>query len=88
MPNCRVVKNEEPWHKFTAKDGFGGKFVLVGPGKRTYLGVHTNDPLQKGLGYLMGPKTLRRLAYAILRSVPATKRERRIDMPYQGGAND
>ncbi len=67
----RVIKNRDAWHKFTALDLFGGEVVLVGSGVRTYLSVHTNNPGPKGFSSLSGPKLLRKLAYAILRTVPA-----------------
>ncbi len=69
--NCRVVKNKDAWHKFTAKDGYGGDIVLVGSGASTYLSVHTNNPGPKGFSPLSGRGVLRKLAYAILRTVPA-----------------
>ena len=75
MPNCRVVKNKEPWHVFTALDRYGGEFILVGPGKRTYLAVHTNNAGPKGFGCIMGAATLRKMARAILRSVPPCRRK-------------
>ncbi len=47
-----------------------GRFVLVG-GPRPYLNVHSDVP--GALYHMSGPKQLRRLAHAILRTVKAPK---------------
>lgn len=68
MKTERIVKNRDPWHIITIRDRYDGEFCLVGGG-RPYLSVHAGNPGHKGFAALGGQTSLRRLAYAILRSV-------------------
>lgn len=67
---ARVIKNEEPWHVITIIGEHDSKFLLVGDADYSYLSVHT----ETGFDYIEGPATLRALARAILRTVPAPKK--------------
>jgi hypothetical protein len=71
----RQIKNEESWHKFTMRthhtDGALTELVLTGSGKAAYIwiGVKENEDANWNSGYVSGRKTLRKLAYAILKEV-------------------
>lgn len=72
---ARVVKNAESWHAITIRGDGGGPVILVGRGRTAYLVAHARE----GRNYesVSGPKTLRALARAILRTVPAPRRTKR-----------
>lgn len=67
---ARVTKNEEDWHILTIKGDHGGEVVLVGPGKRSYISAHATA----GFLSISGAQTLRALAKAILKHIPADRR--------------
>lgn len=66
--NCRVIKNEEPWHLLTIRGDRGaGTATLVGPRKRQYLSVHAQMPDGNTAHFsISGKATLRALGKALL----------------------
>lgn len=71
---ARIVKNQEKWHKLTIKDRYGGDLVLMGAGRQTTVSIWPNK--ENNFAYFAGAKTLRRLAYAILReTTPKSRRK-------------
>ena len=70
---ARVIKNQEKWHALTIKGDHGGDVVLVAGGRRSYLSCH-GKPVSGGYLSISGAVTLRKLARAILKNVPAPRR--------------
>ncbi len=69
----KQVKNTHPHHVFTAHER-GHELLLVGGGRNAYLWVGPRDGGIGGTIYtFVGQQTLRALARAILREVPARK---------------
>lgn len=70
---ARVIKNEAKWHRITIKGDRGaGDVTLVGTGRNAYLSCH-GDVISRHVS-VSGRATLRKLAQAILREVPAKRR--------------
>jgi hypothetical protein len=67
---ARVIKNQENWHRITIKGDRNGDVTLVGAGRNAYLSCHGGDEKHVSVS---GSATLRKLAHAILRTVPAKK---------------
>ncbi len=66
--NCRIIKNEDPWHRLTIQGDRGsGTAVLVGPRSRQYLSVHATHPDGYAAHFsISGKATLRALGKALL----------------------
>ncbi len=83
---ARIVKNEQPHHLLTVEQAALGSdrytLTLIGPKGRPYLHMECVRKDGGGYGYISGDGTLRRLARAILRSLPPAKRKPR----REGGA--
>lgn len=67
-----IVRNKDPWHRLTIHDE--GELILVGTGRRAYLWAGPRDRQDDGPYTFSGPVALRKLAYEILRTVPARKK--------------
>lgn len=67
----RVIKNESPWHAITIRgDQPETCLCVVSSGKRgSYLHVWFNRNGLRTVVTLSGPKTLSKLAHAILREI-------------------
>lgn len=68
---ARIVKNQEKWHKLTVKDNYGGDLVVMGGGRNTQISIWC---AKENFAYFHGRKTLRTLAYAILKATVPSKR--------------
>ncbi len=65
-----VIPNEEKWHEITVQDdNSNGRLVLVKGGKRAYLWSKSTTHADGGVITVSGPKTLKKLAKAILKEV-------------------
>lgn len=73
---ARVSKPRERWHTFRLVDG-KAELILVGKGGHAYLWTGPNDGTCVGCTTFSGQQSLRKLARAILRTVPARKHSSR-----------